>query len=80
MTSEQIAGLVALLRESKREHYHCDDSWYCCGACTHPDHCDMGVCSHEGESARVQGVCNCGADTWNARVDVALPPDQEITS
>ena len=34
--------LLALLAESKREHDHCDDCWYCrracCRACRHPDH------------------------------------------
>ena len=30
--------LLELLKESKRDHDHCDDSWYCCGACRHPDH------------------------------------------
>lgn len=65
--------LVSLLRESKRKHYHCDDSWFCCGKCDSPDH-PGGLYSHEGGSGpdRTRGVCNCGADTWNARVAAAL--------
>lgn len=82
--------LVALLRESHRSHYHCDDNWwYCCGKCTHGDHvmcpggddhehdasCYLPSCytgSHDGEASRTSGVCNCGADAWNARVAEVL--------
>ena len=53
--------LLALLKESKREHTHCDDSWYCCGACRHPDHTLVEI-----------GDCTCGAAEWNAKVDKAL--------
>ena len=75
--------LVVALRESRLEHHHCeDDSWYCCGACTHeceaveedPGHeHSEGCCvdSHDNPK-RVQGVCDCGADAWNARVGAAL--------
>ena len=67
--------LVALLREARREHLHCDDdSWYCCRACHAADH---GLA--EGESLRegerwgtAVGVCTCDADAWNARVDAVL--------
>ena len=27
--------LLELLKESKREHTHCEDVWYCCRACRH---------------------------------------------
>lgn len=80
--------LRQIVEASRREHYHCDDSWYCCGKCTHPDHgaddwLDDGTetvkpgrpeypSSHDGEAARQSGVCNCGADAWNARVEAAL--------
>lgn len=67
--------LVALLREARRPHYHCDDSWYCCGRCQHPDHTWTDheyLSSHDGEAAREAGVCNCGADAWNARIDKVL--------
>jgi hypothetical protein len=73
--------LVALLRDARREHYHCDDSWYCCGKCTHSDHIyrvegewqegDEYPLS-EGFAGRVKGRCTCGADAWNARVGAAL--------
>lgn len=74
--------LVALLRESRREHLHVeDDTWYCCGACTHECESDdpghehsEGCCvsSHDNVPKRVQGVCDCGAAAWNARLDAAL--------
>jgi hypothetical protein len=62
--------LVSLLRESRQQHYHCSDSWFCCGACTCEDHGELD--SHGGEADRTGGVCNCGASAWNARVDEAL--------
>jgi hypothetical protein len=75
--------LVALLRESYRGHYHCEnDNWHCCGKCVHE--CTMiedGELGHEHDESccvsgqgygRVNGVCNCGADAWNAKVDKAL--------
>jgi hypothetical protein len=70
-----FAELRALLADSRREHYHCDDSWYCCGKCDHPDHDGEFPSSHDGEARRTAGVCNCGADAWNARVDAALAMD-----
>jgi len=73
--------LMALLREARREHYHCDDSWYCCGKCDHPDHGQLYpeyfLSSHDGEAARVAGICNCLADAWNARIDKALEGNHE---
>lgn len=76
------APLLTLLQESRRSHYHCDDSWYCCGACTHkcdaveedPGHEHDENCCVESlvVGHRVQGVCNCGADAWNARVEAVL--------
>lgn len=63
--------LVALLKESRREHHHCDDSWYCCGKCKSEDHCGITLTSHDAPKRRA-GVCDCGADAWNARVDAAL--------
>lgn len=73
--------LITVVRASRRSHYHCEDSWYCCGKCTHQcdnyeeDHEHDESCyvhSHDGEAARTKGVCNCGADAWNARIDAAL--------
>ena len=72
-TDVLLAGVLALLAESKREHDHCDDSWYCCGACRHPDHMlvdgeHVGLIPVGGEP----GACTCGAAEWNAKVDAAL--------
>ena len=61
-----------MLLESKRFHDHCDDSWYCCDACTHPDHSE-GV-GHK------EKICNCGASRWNLRVDRALSLNQKNIS
>lgn len=70
---EYVEGLRGLLIESKKNHFHCDDSWYCCGACRSVDH---GLA--EGEHLRStrdrkgDGSCDCGASDWDARVDKAL--------
>lgn len=69
MRTVDFAPLVTLLRESKRLHTHCDDSWYCCGKCTHPDHGEL-----DGHRGREADVCDCGADAWNTKVDAALAP------
>lgn len=70
-----IESLESTLRRSKREHGHCDDSWYCCGKCQHPDHMlheGEYLDSHDGEAARVSGVCNCGTDIYNKTIDNLL--------
>lgn len=63
--------LIALLHDAIRPHYHCEDSWYCCALCTSQDH-GVGprdsLDGHDGEAPRTAGVCNCGAEAWNARV------------
>lgn len=77
--AKHAAPLLSLLRESRRHHYHCDDSWYCCGKCVNPDHShgeEDYPASHEGEAARTAGVCNCGADDWNAKIDAVLQAKQ----
>ena len=71
--------LLELLKESKREHDHCDDCWYCCRACRNSDH---GLCEgeHLGDGADTlsigtsfkPGDCTCGAAEWNAKIDAAL--------
>ena len=71
-TIECLQRSRSLLAESIREHYHCDDSWYCCGKCDAADHGGGLPHTHDGEAARVEGVCNCGADAWNAKVEAAL--------
>lgn len=53
--------VIALLREAKREHRYCEDSWYSCPK-------DSDGCCDESQGDR----CNCGADEWNARIDAAL--------
>ena len=63
----------AFLLESKREHLHCDDSWYCCGACRHSDHGLVdGESIGEGWHRDGGGKCTCGASEWNSRVDAEL--------
>ena len=78
-TDALLAGVLALLAESKRAHAHCDDCWYCCRACRHSDHAlyeaeDLGEGFDTlsiGESYK-PGDCTCGADEWNAKVDAML--------
>jgi hypothetical protein len=68
------APLVSLLRESKRSHFHCDDSWYCCRACRHPDH-GLEEDEHLGknpDSVLCDGSCTCGVDAWNKKIDEVL--------
>lgn len=69
-TRQKLRAVRGILEEAKREHYHCDDAWYCCGACTHEDHGPLS--SHEGEARRTEGVCNCGAEAWNKKIDEVL--------
>lgn len=69
MTNEQLR---ALLLESKRKHYVCEDCWYSCP--------ESGECCDEREKE-----CNCGAAEWNAKVDAAIassvePPVPNIES
>ena len=66
---QEIERLQSLLLESKREHEHCEDSWFCCGKCDALDHDGEFPSSHRN---RESGVCNCSADAWNACVDAAL--------
>lgn len=82
VVDEHITPLVALLRESRREHLHCDDSWYCCRACRSSDHM-LVEGEHLGHGYDRQphedhgkGLCTCGADAWNARVDAVLSPSE----
>ena len=67
----------------RREHYHCDDSHYCCGKCTHSDHIytaegiwregeEYPLGDHNGYPPRRNGACNCGADAHNAKVEAIL--------
>lgn len=55
------AALIALARESIRQHYVCDeDGWYSCPA--------SGRCLNDRAGTR----CNCGAEEWNAKVAAVL--------
>ena len=65
-----VDDLRDLLRESKRQHYHCDDSWYCCPRCDCPDH-PSGPPSLGAERTG-KDECDCGATKWSAKVDAAL--------
>jgi len=67
---QKIEQLTELLRESKRGHHHCDDSWYCCPKCDSPDH--PGGPPSLGAERTGKDECDCGADEWNAKVDAAL--------
>lgn len=67
VTHDDYFAIRGLLMESKRKHYHCDDSFFCCRLCDHPDHGGQ-LELRSGDDGR----CNCGADQWNARVDEAL--------
>ena len=58
----RVAELEKALRESKRSHYYCEDSWYSCPA--HPD--------GTSDPDRRGKPCECGADEWNARIDSLL--------
>lgn len=86
-SQERVAAIIAtfaepllkLLSEARRVHHHeKDDSWYCCGACTHPcendeeDHEHDDSCCVESTMDRVQGKCDCGADAWNKKIEEAL--------
>lgn len=79
---ERIAAIIAtfaeplmnLLRESKREHLHEQDTVgrsYCCPQCT----CQSWPDDPEGDfepTPNSDEPCTCGADTWNAKVDRVL--------
>jgi len=68
--------LVALLRESRRDHHHAADGDVCDGAC-----CPQCCCCEswpddpEGDfepTPNSDAACTCGAAEWNARIDAAL--------
>jgi len=65
---EHIEKCEALLRESKRDHYHCADSWYCCSKCVSEEHGPLTTWRDKYN----QAVCTCGAEEWNAKVDEVL--------
>ena len=89
----KIDKLLKLLAESKREHEHCDDCWYCCRACRHPDHMlldgdHLGIgfddpCFNDPASSKPgtfkPGTCTCGVAAWNAKVNDTLKEFAFIT-
>lgn len=60
--------LVKALKGSRREHYHCEDSFYCCPRCKHSDH---GT-NDAGDIWNPDMKCICGADELNERIDKVL--------
>lgn len=83
-TQARIEALETALRETRRMHFHSDNSYAegrwvppCCGKCHHGDHAEFT--SHYGDgTSRIEaatypsGECTCGADEWNARIDALL--------
>lgn len=57
-----IQRLRAALEAAKRTHHVCvEDCWYSCPK--------SGECCNDTEP---EGICNCGADDHNAKIDEAL--------
>lgn len=50
------------LKEARRLHYYCEDTWYSCPLA------DEGC----ADDRQPRDVCNCGASEVNARIDAAL--------
>lgn len=63
---------LRFLQDAFRGHRHCPDDWYCCALCDAADHGGEPLGSHVGDGARTEGVCNCGASAWNARVEAMI--------
>ena len=63
----RLRTLEALLKASRREHFHFDeDTWYCCPKCT--------VCDGHTDDSRRGAECDCEVRTWNVRLDEAGIP------
>lgn len=56
------AKIDALAALARRHHAYCEDSWYSCPK-------DEDGCANDQWP---KGVCNCGADEHNAKVDALL--------
>ena len=80
-----LQAVMVLLPKLKREHSHCDDSWYCCRACRHSDH-GLYEGEHLGEGHDTKpfvtsfkpGDCTCGAAELNAKADDVLRMFDEV--
>src|ERR1017187_4544087 len=67
---EFVAPLIALLRESKREHE--GEPWPCDATFTRDaGPCSCGVFVTDNRTGKAD-PCTCGADAWNARVDATI--------
>ena len=62
----RVRELEALLAESRRSHYYCEDCWYSCPKA--PDGCCNDAAGDE---------CDCGADEWNARIAGVLETPED---
>jgi hypothetical protein len=49
--------IIAELLSLKVKHYYCEDSWYSCPL------------AEDGSSRPNDGICDCGAEEHNAKVD-----------
>jgi len=58
----------AFLEKSRKEHYYCDDCWYTC-----PKH-QEGSCNENYS----EDECICGADEYNAELDIILKKLESI--
>ncbi len=58
---EAMKQALEALKNNKRTHYYCEDTWYSC-----PKHEDGCANDSEGDD------CNCGADKANAEIDDAI--------
>jgi hypothetical protein len=67
-----LAKLARDLERTRRTHSHCDDSWYCCGMCTHPDHSSGPEDYPASHRNRTSGRCDCGAASWNETLERLL--------
>lgn len=74
--------MVALLRDSRREHLHSADGDVRDGVCCPQCCCESWPDDPEGDfepSPNSDEPCNCGADAWNARIDAVLDGNSRIS-
>ena len=69
IAAREIERLRKLLRESRKSHRYCDDSWYSCPKAE-------GECGDETAGTE----CRCGADEWNARIDAILGSTDQLAA
>jgi len=58
---ETLNLAIQTLEKCKRQHYYCEDTWYCCPM--HPEYSGM---LEQGS------VCECGADEINTKINETL--------